>query len=373
MTATAHGLRVAVVAAFAFAAVACGSGSDGDGARPATTSTGPATSSSGPSSSSPATTVVDYGRIGPANRIGTGLVEGASPDGSAVYVTAVDAALSRPGCEGLPEPVLFRVPLDGTVREALGGSAAPFRGAVVRGSGGRVVLVAGCEEFLSGIRVATETPQGRLEGVRRVEVQGPLTSVTWAADGQSLLGIANASASGTSRGTIVRIDPASGQSTPVFAVAGGASHVGQLADGTYVVASGGTVSLRDGTGATSSTFDGFGFTIAPDRRSLVTWGHSLVLVRPGQSPVTLATTAGDQPLGPVDFSPDGRAIAYVTSVGDTARVAVTTLADPRTATVTGTAARYARVYFTGDGRAVVFSRLTNPSEEPAVLLARFEG
>jgi hypothetical protein len=51
---------------------------------------------------------------------------------------------------------------------------------------------------------------------------------------------------------------------------------------------------------------------------------------------------------------------------------VVTLADAKVATVPGTG-RFVRAVFTGDGRAVAFSRLASrPADEATVLVVRFE-
>ena len=90
----------------------------------------------------PTTVARDYHGHDRAAEVGKGLVAGASPDGSALYVSALDASPSARGCEGEPEPVLFRMPLAGDGREPVGGTT-PVRGSVIRGANGRVVVAAG--------------------------------------------------------------------------------------------------------------------------------------------------------------------------------------------------------------------------------------
>jgi hypothetical protein len=106
------------------------------------------------------------------------------------------------------------------------------------------------------------------------------------------------------------------------------TQVGQLADGTYVVAGRGLVSWRDAAGHVSRTVDGFGFAMAADRRSVVVYGPQLLVVKPDETaPVTLATINPDRRLGFAEFSPDGRAVAFATSTDDDAHIAVMTVAD----------------------------------------------
>jgi hypothetical protein len=352
------------VASALFALVACGRG--GDGAQPTTTST---TAAVAASTTTTVARVVDYSKLSPATEVGAGLVEGASPDGSALYVTALDPVLSKPGCEGQPEPVLFRVPVGGGPRQPVGTPGDPVRGTIARGSGGRIALVAGCEEFLSRVRVGTETPDGQLRDLRPLDLGQLTSSVTWSGDGRSLLAVSRSGA----QTSVVRVDPGTGTSTPVFTVSGPVTQVGQLADGTFVVAGLGKVTLRDATGAAKETVDGVGFAVAPDGRSLALWGKTLAVLTPGQPATTLATAAATELLGPAQFSPDGRAVGYVTSVKENASVAVATVADKKVTTVPGPG-RLVRVSFTGDGRGLAFSRLAaRPADEATVLLVRFEG
>ncbi len=154
-------------------------GGDGEQSAPTTSSTVP-----------PMTTTIapDYSRPSSPTQVTTGLLEGTSPDGSALYVSALDQALSPRGCEGQPEPVLFRMPLSGGARQAVGSPGEPVRGTVLRGADRRIALVAGCEEFLSVVRVGTESPDGQLRELRRLDLgqlgprrawRGPATGAPW--------------------------------------------------------------------------------------------------------------------------------------------------------------------------------------------------
>ena len=135
----------------------------------------------------------------------------------------------------------------------------------------------------------------------------------------------------------------------MFELEGVAEQVGQMADGTYVTTAHGGVTLRDETGAVKATVEGRGFTLAPDRRALVTWGARLLLVGNSRgTPAELAVLPRPGTMGSAAFSPDGRAVAYTTAV-EQGEVAVVSVADRRVSTLPLPAARYHRLTFTGDG------------------------
>ena len=350
-----------------------GCGNDGD------EQTGPAATSTTTTTVAASTTTsttsrpVDYHRPSAAREVGTGLLEGTSLDGSALYVTAIDATLSPRGCEGQPEPVLFRVPLAGGARQAANAPGELVRGTLLRGSERRIALVAGCEEFLSAVRTGSETPDGQLRDLRKIDLKqlGNAAILAWSGDGRTLVAVSRSAAPGGT-GTVVRVDPATGATTPLFSVSGPVTQVGQLADGTVVMAGAGKVTLRDGSGAVKETLDGIGFTVAPDARRLAVWGKALRLLTPGQRATTLATTGATDMLGPVQFSPDGTALVYPTGSEQTGQVAVVTVSDGKVTTLPGTG-RFVRVFFTGDGKAVAFSRqAARLGDEATVFVVRFD-
>ncbi|MEA2844443.1 MAG: hypothetical protein QOJ69_2114, partial [Actinomycetota bacterium] len=227
--------------AMAMAAVACGDGSSTTTTTVSPTSTVP---------------VIRYDQPSTVKLVGTGFVDGASLDGSAAYVEQEDPQFPQLGCEGQPEPVLFRLPLDGGERQLLGTTENQLHGHVIFGHGNRIAVVGGCEGFFTDLWVGNETLDGHVNGIRRVAV-GDLAdgqtlatfSVSWSADGSSLLGAVNALDGGSGR--VVAIDPDSGALTTLFDAGAtrGVAQVGQLADGSYVVAADGKVSIRDAQGA----------------------------------------------------------------------------------------------------------------------------
>src|SRR5207253_1282471 len=106
----------------------------------------------------PSTTTERTGVLhaGPATTLTTGYLGRSSPDGSAVFVEAVDPTLSQTGCEGQAEPIMFRAPMAGGDRVPVLVDGATVGGDVVRGPGGRVALVDPCEEFVSDLTLGTE-------------------------------------------------------------------------------------------------------------------------------------------------------------------------------------------------------------------------
>ena len=256
----------------------------------------------------------------------------------------------------------------------MGSPGEPVRGTLLRGADRRIALVAGCEEFLSVVRVGTETPDGQLRDLRRLDLGqlGSAAGLAWSGDGRSLVAISRSLDPG-GQGSVLRVDPTTGVATSLFTTTGPVTQVGELADGTVVVAGAGRVTLRDAKGAVKETHEGVGFTVAPDGRRLAVWGKGLRLVTPGRPPAVLATVAATDLLGPAAFSPDGRALVYATSVAAQGQVAVVTVADAKVTTLPGTG-RFVRAFFTGDGRAVAFSRLAaRPADEATVFVVGFDG
>ncbi|MGH9269331.1 MAG: WD40 repeat domain-containing protein, partial [Acidimicrobiales bacterium] len=312
-------------------------------------------------------------RAGPPVAAGTGVVVGTSADGSAAYVEEIDPAVSRSGCEGRPEPVMFRLPLTGGPKELLGTPRSPLRGLVVRGGGGRAAVVDACEGFLSALRVGNEAPDGRLSDLKVVDLPGgasrPLPAgVGWSVDGTVLL-----LASGSS---VVRLDPATGASSKVFDVTGGRgvlSQVAELADGSYVVGGRRQVSLRDRKGVVRATFEGDGFTVSPDGRRLVVLAADGALSVFENGSGTPSALLGADPGATVEvaqFSPAGDAVVFVRTNGAESTLSVVPVVERR-AVLVSSRGPFGRPYFSGDGRAVVFNQFeTGPDRVTQVVVSR---
>lgn len=345
------------------------------------TVTGPGTSVT------PTTAVpVDYTKVAPPRTLGTGTVVGTSRDGSAIYVEEEDPSFPEPGCEGQPAPVLFRLPVAGGDRQLLATKAQPIRGEVARAAGDKIAVVDGCEGFLSAIYVGTDTAEGRLGAITEVALpdgsdgsRPAPSSLTWTADGNGLVGADNlASQQGGSDGTpIVRLDPSTGKVSELFSVPGietGVAQVAELADGTLAVAGGGRVQIFDTGGKLVTKADGNGFALSPDRRTLAVFGSALSrLDVGGQGPQPLVPPKAGRQITSAEFSPDGRAVAYISSgdAGNDNQVELVVVDSRQVVPVVGPGP-YGRVYFTGDGEALAMNRFqSTPANTFPVTLVTF--
>lgn len=334
---------------------------------------------------------VDVHRFSAPTQIGTGFIDGASPDGSALYVESPDPAFPQPGCEGQPDPALFRLPVDGQPRKLLDAQFQPLHGSLIRG--GRksaVALVEGCEGYFSRLLIGTEGREGRLVGLREVKpavADGDninAGSFSWSSDGRSLLAVVDTLATvdkpEDTQSRVVSIDPATGATVTLFTTerGSGAFLVGQLQNGTYVVASMDAVSLRDASGKIKASFPGRRFELAPDLRAVAVYGLTLSVV--SQSNTSAALLVQQRPgweISSASFSPDGKAIAFdgynLEGGSSKTELSVVTVADKKVSLVAG-GSEDGRPYFTGDGRALAFNRFTpEPDFTALVMLVKFTG
>lgn len=360
-----------VVVVLAGLVVACGNGDDGSStpssAPPSTTAASTTTAASaaaGSTTTAPGAAL----RFGTPVTVTEGYLVASSPDGSALYVERVDDELSERGCEGAPEPVLFRVDVEGGASEPVqvGGRVAGGYFTLARGPDGRVALIGACEDFVQSIWVGTESAEGRLTGLREVPLDalsasGSVTgAISWAGDGTRLLAGVSGGLSGPARA--VAVDPTTGEVTDLFAVEGATQvgQVAQLADGTYVVSTGLQVSVRDGSGTILAAVAGQRFAVAPGGGQVGAFGEGVQILLPGRAqPVPIVGEDVDALDG--TFSPDGRTVAYLASGPRGASLHVATVADGRSTAVPGAEAGFTmlRPRFTGDGRALAFTILAD--------------
>ena len=344
---------------------------------------------SGPGEPSPAPSdtaaTLDYHRFGAPREVAAGILLGMSLDGSAAYVADVDPAFPQAGCEGRPEPVLFRQPLSGEPRELLGDGTNPVKGDIVRGSGGAVALVNVCEEFFNGLVVGKESADGRFTDLSPVQLNpsGPgnnpaAFSFSWTPDGKSLLAAINdpeAPDGGPAR--LVRIDPGSGRVTRLFTGEGGTGvfQFAQLRGGSYVVAANQEVTFRDGDGNVTASFPGNGFTVLPNRESIVIYGESVFLA--SEDSDEARSLAGPRPgyeVSSASVSPDGEAVAFnrYALQGSENEIAVTTVDDGKTSSIV-TGEGYGEPLFSGTGRALAFNFFEPGAEfSPKIMVAELE-
>jgi hypothetical protein len=308
---------------------------------------------------------VDYHQPEQPVEVGSGLLQAASRDGSALYVTAAAGAAT---CGGQASSALYRLAIQGGQREALGSPAPPVAGSLLRGKDG-AVAVAGCQS----VQVGVETADGHLHDLHPLPTDaGSLVALGWSSEGRSVLA-ATPAASASGRPSLVRIDVSSGGLTPLFTLAGPVTQAAQLADGAYAVAGDGKVTIYDGNGSVRAVSDGDGFVLAPDGRRLVLWGKALQLLTVGQPEATVLLSAPTgQALGPADFSPDGRAVAFVTTTPGAGAVSVVTLADGRVTGFSAAPGAHPRVLFGSDGSLVAFNLAARGAVgEPTVFAVRF--
>lgn len=256
---------------------------------------------------------IDYSRPDAPRRLGTGLVEAVSVDGSALLVADHGGRSETPGCQGLPAPSLQRVPLDGGERTAVRSAEGnrPVRGRVLRGPGGKVAVVYECRAFTTEVLVGTETADGRLEDLTRLaDGLAPETRLqAWSASGGQLLAISTATPPGSSPEPVaVRIDPAGGAVTQLFQ--GGMQQVGELADGSLVVATDDNrVRIRRPSGEWSADAPGRSFAIAPDGRRVAAYGDDITLMTAAGVDTAVGIPAGEQ-VTDVEWAGPGDALAY---------------------------------------------------------------
>lgn len=338
---------------------------------------GPETADPGPA--------VDYHMFETPEKLGTGLVDGATPDGAALYVEEPDPAFPALACEGQPGSVMFRQPLDGSDRTVVGNGTDPLRGRLVRGgSGDRVAVVAACESFFTDLTIAEQAEDGALSDIKKVEPEVPdgfllnPSTVAWSGDGRRLLAaIQDVDAPDGDPAQIVSIDPADGSITRLFEAEQGTGvfNVGQMQNGDYVVATNLVVSFRDRSGDVVAGFQGHDFQIAPDRRSMVVFGRTVRLATQGEdkAPVIVPEKEGLE-VSSAEWTPDGRAVAFKRYAVETGQVEINVLTpDDEKVTNIVTGDDYDRPVFTGDGEALAFNLYSGePEYLTEVYVARFE-
>lgn len=328
---------------------------------------------------------VDFHMFRTPEKLGTGLVDGATPDGDALYIEEPDPAFPALACEGRPGSVMFRQPLDASERTVVGNVADPLRGRLVRGgSGNRVAVVASCESFFTDLTIAAESEDGTLSEIEKVQPAVPEgfllnpSTVAWARDGKRLLAaIQDVDAPDGDPAQIVSVDPGSGKVTRLFEAEQGTGvfNVGQMQNGNYVVATNLVVSFRDRDGDVVASFQGHDFQISPDRKRMVVFGRTIRLATQGRNkaPVIVPEKVGLE-VSSADWAPDGEAVAFKRYSVETGQVEINVLTpDDRKVTNIVTGDEYDRPVFTGDGKALAFNLYTgDPDYLTEFYVARFE-
>jgi len=293
-------------------------------------------------------------------QLGDGLVEAMSPDGSNVMVSRVIEGLSVPGCEGQPEPVLVLAPVAGGEAVAALPDNPEYNGTVTDLGSGRVALVAGCEEFLSGIVVTDQAPTGALSGATEVPSPSgqPIDAILdiGAADPAALVALAGRFGATGNETAVVRIDLATGVTTELLQTGEADFLFGVLADGTYALGDGVEVRVvHPITGQELSAYPGEFLAVSPDGTTLAVVGPGVVLVSPPAAPAPLLEPpAGEAPVIDAAWAPAGDRLAIVRrGVEDTLAVV------DRAGTVIelDTARRIVRLAWSADGSTLAYTRL----------------
>jgi hypothetical protein len=328
---------------------------------------------------------VDYGHPSEPQVLGTGDLDAVTPDGTAVIVSDVDDRFSQPGCEGLPSPVLFRVPLDGGEREPLrGDDGQPIQGHgefwFLGAPGARVALLDDCEEYLGGILVAREATDGRLDQVVEVPEEADrwpqgvsAGTIAWSTSGSALLAagppageVGNPNPDGD---PVIRIEVPSGTIQELFRSPEAVFQIGQLPDGRLVYATDHNVRIRNEDGGTAAEFSGNGFAIGPDG-TLAVLNPGVTLVSPSGEARVLVEPSEGTTIWQAEWSPGGDALAYLSDVLEVVTLDghVTGLG-PARPIVRGSPGGSA---FSPDGRLLAFNRPgSQPDAENEVVVVRF--
>lgn len=296
-----------------------------------------------------------------------------------------DSAFPQPGCEGAPESVLFKLPLSGGERALLRNGEQPLKDLIFRGPDGQVALVDICEGFFQGLQVGTESPDGSITDLKDVKLgldpnRGlpAAFSFSWSNDGKSLLAAIDdpdAPDGGPSR--VVGINPQSGAVAELFSggMGSGIFQIAQLENGLYVVSSNRVVTFHDGGGKITSTFKGNGFTLSPDRSSVVIFGEQLTTAtEDDQQARLLVGQKANYEISSADISPDGTAVVfnrYDLSSGAN-EVALVTLGDSKFSAI-ASAPGIGEALFTGNGKAIAFTKSDINDGTATVQLAALGG
>jgi hypothetical protein len=289
----------------------------------------------------------------------SGLVETVSTDDSTVLVRDEDGRYSELGCEGLPEPVLLRVPVDGGDRTPAFAEATPT-GMLVRLATGQMAVVHGCEEFLSSLWLADEAADGALSNATETPAwRGPAVEGVQATEaapqGAALRLLGSSFTAGDPPQSIVEVDLTTGVSTRLLTTDGTVVAFAGMTEGRFALTDGLEVWVVDGTGAELARYPGEFVTAAPDRATLAVVGPGIDIIGPDGSATSLPVASeGAPPAIDAAWAPNGRALAYVAR-GENDVLALVGL--DGTVTPLDEARRIVRPAFSPSGAVLAWSRL----------------
>ena len=376
---------VGVVMALAACSDSDGAGDTGDGAAttasapsaaPSTTSAAPGTTvptiTTAPPTTTPPTSVAPTTTTAPPTTrpvpsqlaIGSGLVEAVSPDDSRVLFADEDEQLSTLGCEGLPAPVLFLAPVTGGDRAPAMGSGIPS-GMAVRLATGQMAIVTGCEEFLVGLGISEESPDGSLTVPTATPLTGALpvelVQDVEAAPRGAAVRILGSSVSGSGPAqSIVEVNLTTGAATQLLTADGSLIAFASLADGRFALADGFDVRVVDAAGSELASYPGEFATVAPDGTTLAVVGPGIDLVGPGGTPTALPVAPeGSPPAIDTVWAPSGRALAFVAR-GELDELSIVTT--DGAVTPIDRSRRIVRVTFSPGGGVLAYTRLVEEGD-----------
>ena len=312
--------------------------------------------------------------LGTPKRIGDGLLEDWSPDGTAVLVGRVDDTLSKEGCEGAKEPVFFLQPVNGGTSTVAFPGHTEMNGSFVgtQPVTNDVVMLSGCEGYLGDLSVARQSADGRLRDPRLVVIAdtaqaAELTGVSsLSLDGSALLLTGKAFADDVEHVVSTRIDLATGASSAIETGGRGGAHIAEATAGRIVVSDGKTVYVLGNDGSLIRSYDGSDFAVSHDGTHLAVVGNgALGVVAIGDEIMETVSLPKPVESALLLFSPDGRTVA-VLSYDDAGSVAVVR---GGTVHVVAEGGSYGRMAWNPAGKGIAFNRFSGDLAVEDVMVA----
>ncbi|RMH70047.1 MAG: hypothetical protein D6683_15645 [Actinomyces sp.] len=314
----------------------------------------------------------------PAHPIGEGLVVAVALDGSAVLAQREDPAYDQPGCEGFPEPIVERLPVDGSAPAPAIVDVDPsfVNGTFVRTGTGRAAIVSGCEGYTTAVHLLDEEPDGRLHLLETYS--GPIGDPPAdLAAGVDLLDEAHLVASverwtgTTTEAALVAVDLGDASSVDLVPGLVGSGRVTVVADGLVAFQNGKTVSVVDpASGDIVATWEAPNFA-APHGGDVFAFYAAVLEVgrldrAPETRPVEVPLFANEY-ISEAAWSPNGRVLALVVTDDAADRVLVGAPGQGWTQVADG--GIFARLAFAGDSSLLAFSDLSGSSFYGRVLVS----
>ena len=312
--------------------------------------------------------------LGTPKRVGAGLIEDWSPDGTALIVGRVDDTLSMEGCEGAKEPVFFLQAIDGGDSTVAFAGHTEMNGSFVGTQPGTndVVMLSGCEGYLGDLSVAHQSADGTLRDPRLVVLAGTaqaaeLTGISSISlDGSALLLTGKAFADDIEHVVSTRIDLATGASLAIETGGRGGAHIAEATGGRIVVSDGKTVYVLANDGSLIRSYDGSDFAVSRDRSRLaVVSNGALGIAGVGEGITVTVALPKAVESALLLFSPDGRTVA-VLSYDDAGSIAVVR---GGTVHVVAEGESYGRMAWNPAGTAIAFNRFSGDLAVEDVMVA----